>query len=211
MQPKRRMFFAVLLLAIFVPCVAVAVLSATSPEGETVVAAGDASTTTTVPRSVAFVVATTSTTVAPAPTSEAPTTTVAPTTTTTVKPTTTTVKPKPKPTTTTEAPRPKVAAPPAPVAESVDGLPFDPTPAEEGVLACLRRRESTNNYTLVSSNGLWHGAYQFAQGTWDNLARNIGRPDLVGVPAEQASPRTQDAMALALYRRAGGGPWNNAC
>jgi hypothetical protein len=78
-------------------------------------------------------------------------------------------------------------------------------------LACVRYRESRGNYSVVSSNGLYFGAYQFARSTWDNTARYAGRTDLVGVPPNLASPGDQDAMALALYRWQGTAPWGGYC
>jgi muramidase (phage lysozyme) len=78
-------------------------------------------------------------------------------------------------------------------------------------LACIRQRESGGNYSAVSANGLYHGAYQFLQSTWNGAAQLAGRPDLVGVPPEKAAPADQDAVALALYRASGLGPWGGHC
>ncbi len=74
-------------------------------------------------------------------------------------------------------------------------------------LTCVRQRESGNRYTVDSPDGLNHGAYQFAQGTWDETAKRIGRPDLVGVDPHTASAFTQDEMAWALYQWQGKSPW----
>jgi hypothetical protein len=63
----------------------------------------------------------------------------------------------------------------------------------------------------VSSNGQWYGAYQFARSTWDAIASQAGRHDLVGVAPNRASVADQDAMALALYRSQGKAPWGGAC
>jgi hypothetical protein len=71
----------------------------------------------------------------------------------------------------------------------------------------LRMCESSNNYQAVSPNGLYYGAYQFGQPTWDETARAAGRGDLVGMRPSQASPADQDAMAVALYQRRGSSPW----
>lgn len=130
------------------------------------------------------------------------------TTTTTVVPATTprnqelppasTAPPLPRPTTTTTS-RPT----------SQPGGPA--TPQELAVLACIRQRESGGNYSAVSANGLYHGAYQFLQSTWNGAAQLAGRPDLVGVPPEKAAPADQDAVALALYRASGLGPWGGHC
>jgi hypothetical protein len=73
--------------------------------------------------------------------------------------------------------------------------------------AQLRQCEASGDYSVVSSNGLYHGAYQFYQPTWDGLARIAGRSDLVGVPPSQASAGDQDALALLLWQRRGSTPW----
>jgi len=78
-------------------------------------------------------------------------------------------------------------------------------------LACVRHRESRGNYSIVSSNGLWHGAYQFAVSSWNNTASHAGRGDLVGVLPSQASPADQDAMAMHLYHWQGKAPWGGYC
>ncbi len=149
---------------------------------------------------------------------DAPTTTSRPmvTTATTAKPTATTAKP----TTTTTAARkgetaPTTAVPPPPpptTAPRPVGQPGGPaTPQELAALACIRQRESGGNYAIVSANGLYHGAYQFLQSTWNGAAQMAGRPDLVGVPPEKAAPADQDAVALALYRASGLAPWGGHC
>lgn len=78
-------------------------------------------------------------------------------------------------------------------------------------LACIRQRESHGDYTVRSANGLYHGAYQFLQGTWDATAASAGRHDLVGADPAAASPDDQDAMAAALYARRGSQPWGGTC
>ena len=62
----------------------------------------------------------------------------------------------------------------------------------------LRVCESGNNYAINTGNG-YYGAYQFDLGTW----RSVGG---TGLPS-QASPATQDALALQLWRSRGWGPW----
>jgi hypothetical protein len=90
---------------------------------------------------------------------------------------------------------------------STEGVP-DPAPpgpsAEEW--AALRTCESGGDYSIVSSSGRYRGAYQFARTTWDSVAERHD-PSLVGVDPATASPAEQDAMARALYREAGAGPW----
>ena len=133
--------------------------------------------------------ATTSTTSAPVTT----TTTNAPARTTSVVKATTDAAPV--------VTTPPVTAPPAP----------SPGPSDSAFLACIRMRESHNNYTAVSSSGAYRGAYQFNQPAWDSTARHAGRDDLVGRLANTVAPADQDAVALDLYHWQGAKPWGNAC
>ena len=56
-----------------------------------------------------------------------------------------------------------------------------------------------------TGNGFF-GAYQFTLSTWDWVASQIGRPDLVGVRPDLAAPSDQDRLAQALaFEVAGGG------
>jgi hypothetical protein len=98
--------------------------------------------------------------------------------------------------TTTTAPPPPPPPPPAPTS--------GPTAAQ---WAALRQCESSGNYSIVSANGLYYGAYQFGIETWDYTARRTGRADLVGVQPNLAAPADQDAMAVALWAQAGSSPW----
>jgi cytoskeletal protein RodZ len=200
---KRRTLFVALLGAVLLPALVAAVLPNANAEDIVFVAAEVDPTTTQSD------VATSAT---PASTTTAVPTTVAPRSTTTAKPkaTTTTTKPKPAPTTTT--PKPVATAPaPAPVAAPPAPTGSGATAAEAAFLACVRQRESGGNYGVVSSNGLWYGAYQMTRQTWDSVASRAGRPDLVGVPPNQASPADQDHLALVLYRWLGKSPWGGAC
>lgn len=131
---------------------------------------------------------------------EVTTTTQAPTTTTTVAP----VEPVAAPATTTStigrvAP-PPIAPPPPTVART-----------EADTLACLRWRESRNNYGAVDATGTYMGAYQIYQGGWNAVASRNGRDDLVGVQPHMASPADQDFIATALLRASGTAPWGGAC
>jgi hypothetical protein len=108
-------------------------------------------------------------------------------------------------TTTTTVP-PIVAAPPlAPLAIEA------PTDAERDFLACIRGIESRNNYQAVDPSRTYFGAYQMSQETWDGIARQYNRADLVGVRPDTRFTAVQDSMALALKRRDQARPWNNAC
>ena len=80
-------------------------------------------------------------------------------------------------------------------------------------LACTRAHESdtAGGYRAVSPDGVYHGAYQFDQTTWDSVASSIGRPDLVGVDPAAASPADQDTLATALYAMRGNQPWGGRC
>lgn len=73
-------------------------------------------------------------------------------------------------------------------------------------LASLRACESTDNYSAVSQSGLYRGAYQFDQTTWDAVA---GRhfPWLVGRDPATVKPWWQDAVTRALWSERGSQPW----
>ncbi|MBI4943064.1 MAG: DUF348 domain-containing protein [Actinobacteria bacterium] len=65
--------------------------------------------------------------------------------------------------------------------------------------AALAQCESGGNPSIVSSNGLYHGLYQFSVSTW----RAVGGS---GLPS-QASSSEQTYRAKLLYKRAGAGQW----
>ncbi|MEZ5375315.1 MAG: transglycosylase family protein [Acidimicrobiales bacterium] len=147
-----------------------------------------------------------------APTTAAPTTaapaTAAPTTAApTTAPPTTAAPTTAAPTTaapTTAVDETELAAAPEPTTPTTAADPGVPS-AEDW--AALRQCEAFGSYTIVSSNGLYYGAYQFSVATWNATATAAGRPDLVGVLPSQASPADQDAMALNLWSRRGFAPW----
>ncbi len=70
----------------------------------------------------------------------------------------------------------------------------------------LRMCESTDDYGAVNPSGVYRGAYQFDQRTWNDVA---GRhfPWLVGRDPATVEPWWQDAMARALYSERGAQPW----
>jgi muramidase (phage lysozyme) len=76
---------------------------------------------------------------------------------------------------------------------------------------CVRTRESGGNYSAVNPSGPYLGAYQFLQATWNGAAAHAGRMDLVGVPANVATPYDQDEVAWSLYQWQGAGPWGGHC
>ena len=128
---------------------------------------------------------------------DSPSTEVAAAPTTAAPVTTTTVARQAQATTTTTAPRRTTTT----VARSSD--------AE--FLSCVRNRESHNDYTASDPTGTYLGAYQIYQGGWDAIAASIGRPDLVGVAPNHASPADQDAIAAAMLARHGRAPWGGSC
>ncbi len=105
---------------------------------------------------------------------------------------------------------PTTAAAPSPgptvAVAAADGDPSASAPTAAQWEA-LRQCESFGDYTIVSGNGLYHGAYQFGQATWNATARSAGRTDLVDVPPSEAGPAAQDAMALHLWTLRGWDPW----
>ena len=73
------------------------------------------------------------------------------------------------------------------------------------------KKESGGNYGIVSSNGLYHGAYQFSRPTGDATAQKMGRPDLVGTPVSSWSRHNQDQAFWTLWNNgAGRGNWPTA-
>jgi len=80
-------------------------------------------------------------------------------------------------------------------------------PALNPFLTCVVQAESGGDYQAVSPNGLYMGAFQFSQPTWNYAARGAGRPDLVGIPPNKASKADQDTLAVALYALDGERPW----
>lgn len=80
-------------------------------------------------------------------------------------------------------------------------------PALNPFLQCVVQAESGGNYGAVSPNGLYMGAFQFSQSTWDTAAQVAGLPALVGVHPNLASKADQDTVAVALYALDGEQPW----
>jgi peptidoglycan hydrolase CwlO-like protein len=130
-------------------------------------------------------------TVAPATPDVAP---VAPATTAAPPTTTTTAKP-----------------PSTPVSPPYSGTPGTNPHHDDPFLTCVRARESGGNYSVVNPAGPYLGAYQFLQSTWNATANHMGRPSLVGVPPNIATPYDQDDVAWALYQWQGAAPWGGGC
>jgi Transglycosylase-like domain len=70
-------------------------------------------------------------------------------------------------------------------------------------LVCTRELESHGDYTAVSADGTYRGAYQFDQQTWESVGGT-------GDPAA-APPEEQDARAAQLYAEQGSAPWGGRC
>jgi hypothetical protein len=99
--------------------------------------------------------------------------------------------------------------PPPPPPPPPQGSPLPNGPPSVGIpgpitgplaadFAKLRSCESGDEYTINTGNG-FYGAYQFSLSTWQGLGYS-------GVPSN-ASPATQDAAALKLYKESGWSPW----
>ncbi len=84
-------------------------------------------------------------------------------------------------------------------------------PALNPFLQCVVQAESGGDYGAVSPNGLYMGAFQFSQPTWNTAAVAAGLPGLVGVPPNLASKADQDTVAVALYALDGEQPWLDRC
>jgi peptidoglycan hydrolase CwlO-like protein len=109
----------------------------------------------------------------------------------------------------------RAAVPPAASSEATSSAAPGPTatggattdPALNPFLQCVVQAESGGNYGAVSPNGLYMGAFQFSQPTWNYAAQAAGLPGLVGVPPNTASKADQDTVAVALYALDGEQPW----
>ncbi|PVU83488.1 resuscitation-promoting factor [Cellulomonas sp. WB94] len=95
-------------------------------------------------------------------------------------------------------PKPVVTA--APKVAAAAGTPVAAGGSADSLnWAALARCESGGNPTIVSSNGLYYGLYQFSVGTWQGVGG-------AGLPS-QASADEQTARAKMLYNRSGAGQW----
>jgi peptidoglycan hydrolase CwlO-like protein len=82
-----------------------------------------------------------------------------------------------------------------------------PDPALPPFLQCVVQAESRGNYGAVSPNGMYMGAFQFSQSTWNFAARAAGLLYLVGVAPNHATKPEQDTVAVALFALDGEQPW----
>ncbi len=85
--------------------------------------------------------------------------------------------------------------------------PAIPDPALPPFLQCVVQAESRGNYGAVSPGGMYMGAFQFSQSTWNFAAKAAGLPYLVDVPPNRATKPQQDTVAVALYALDGQRPW----
>jgi hypothetical protein len=99
------------------------------------------------------------------------------------------------------------ASPPVapPTATATGGATTDPV--LNAFLQCVVQAESGGDYGAVSPDGLYMGAFQFSQPTWNLAAQAAGLPGLVGVPPNTTSKADQDTVAVALYALDGEQPW----
>jgi resuscitation-promoting factor RpfB len=209
-QSKRRQLFGILAGAVLLPAlVALAVPDGSAGSADTEVAilpiAAQSAPVETAPSSTSTTEATT--TIA----SQSTSTASSPAATTKKVSTATSTAPAPSVKKVSVAVAPTTTTTAAPVAAPA---PPPPPPVDSGAtafLACVRQRESHGNYSVVSANGAYYGAYQFSISTWNTTAQHAGRSDLVGVLPSQASPADQDAIALALYKWQGKAPWGGHC
>ena len=107
------------------------------------------------------------------------------------------------------APAPSTSAAPSspPATSSGGGTPGLTDPALNPFLQCVVQAESGGNYGAVSPNGLYMGAFQFSQSTWDFAAQAAGLSSLIGVHPNLASKAEQDTVAVTLYALDGERPW----
>ena len=82
-----------------------------------------------------------------------------------------------------------------------------PDPALNPFLQCVVQAESGGNYQAVSPNGLYMGAFQFSQSTWNLAALAAALSILVNVPPNRATKAEQDTLAVVLYSLDGEQPW----
>lgn len=108
----------------------------------------------------------------------------------------------------TAGPRPPTGSPGSSAGAGVPAAPVGSTdPTLNPFLQCVVQAESGSNYGAVSPGGQYMGAFQFSQSTWNVAAQAAGRPDLIGVPPNLASPADQDTLAVVLYSLDGQQPW----
>lgn len=78
-------------------------------------------------------------------------------------------------------------------------------------LACVKETESRGDYSAVSPDGQFFGAYQIDQVTWNNTAQHAGLLNVYDIQPNLAAPADQDQLALALLTWQGTSPWAGDC
>jgi len=189
-QTQRRLMVALIVTLACLPLLVIDAVSASSSSQPTVEAAAPEP----------------SLVVANSPSTELPTSTTTSSIVVVIESTTTTTV---APTTTTSTAPAVVWVPPT----TATTVPRVTAPSQSDVefMACVRWRESRNDYTAVDPSGQFMGAYQIYQGGWDDIAARLGRTDLVGVPPHTASPADQDAVAWKMLEVHGRSPWGGHC
>lgn len=69
---------------------------------------------------------------------------------------------------------------------------------------CILYRESRGKYGIVNRRSGAAGGYQFMRRTSNAVAKMMGRRDLIGVPANRWSKKTQDRAFFTLYNHGRG-------
>lgn len=109
------------------------------------------------------------------------------------------------------APAPTTSPAPPPPPPDYTGTGGSHPQHNHPFLTCTRAHESGGNYSVVSANGQYYGAYQFLKSTWNAAAVSFGRSDLVGVAPNVASVYDQDDIAWRVYQSQGNAPWGGRC
>lgn len=113
--------------------------------------------------------------------------------------------------TTTAPPPPPETAPPVTAAQT---LP--PAEVASGGSGCvipdyICERESRYTYDAINPSSGAGGMYQLMPRTANAMAREAGRPDLVGVPPHTMAPQDQDMLASQLWAGGSGCSHWSAC
>lgn len=107
---------------------------------------------------------------------------------------------------------PPTTLPPVPAPVTV---PAASPPPPSGDFAAFRdctiQIESHGDYGAVSPDGVYRGAWQFIQSTFDGAVNRAGFGQYAGTDPAQAPSDIQDAAAAQLYSERGNQPWGGRC